>query len=43
MRPMNELVRVITTTTTTTGTGISIMKEISIMKRCLPVEEVRVR
>lgn len=42
MRPMNELVRVITTTTTT-GTGISIMKEISIMKRCLPVEEVRVR
>ena len=41
MRPMNELVRVITTTTT--GTGISIIKEISIMKRCLPVEEVRVR
>ncbi len=39
MRPMNELLRV-ATTTTTTGIGIS-MKGISIMKRCLPVEEVR--
>lgn len=38
MRRMNELVRV--ATTTTTGTGISI-KGISIMKQCLPVEEVR--
>ncbi len=40
MRRMNELVRVVLTTTTTTGTGISKM-EMSIMKRCLPVEEVR--
>ena len=35
MRTMNELARVITTTTT--GTGIS-KKEMSITKRCLPVE-----
>jgi hypothetical protein len=37
MPPMNERARVITTTTT--GTGIS-KKEMSIIKRCLPVEEV---
>jgi hypothetical protein len=37
MPGMNELARFITTTTT--GTGISTM-EMSIIKRCLPVEEV---
>jgi hypothetical protein len=37
MPGMNELVCFITTTTT--GTGISTM-EMSIIKRCLPVEEV---
>jgi hypothetical protein len=36
---MNGFVHVITTTTTT-GAGISIM-EMSIMKHCLPVEEVK--
>lgn len=36
MPAMNELACVITTTTT--GTGISTM-EMSIIKRCLPVEE----
>lgn len=40
MRRMNELVRVALTTITTTGTGISKM-EMSITKRCRPVEEVR--
>ena len=40
MRHMNGFVHVITTTITTTGTGISTM-EMSIMKRCLPVEEVK--
>jgi len=39
MRRMSELLRV-AITITTTGTGIS-MKEVSIMKQCLPVEEVR--
>jgi hypothetical protein len=37
---MNGFVHVITTITTTTGTGISTMG-MSIMKQCLPVEEVR--
>ena len=38
MPGMNELAHVVTITTT--GTGISIM-EMSITKRCLPVEEVK--